>query len=286
MGWEEMDDVEAMLEAIWDLHDKISDAIHSICRSHFLKSIKTLTQPSPEKKGYHHRLHSLQVVGGVDGEYDGRSGFVFVKEFRIGGGDDDAAMAEARSLNAIRNALENLEDQLEFFHSVQSQQRAERDAALARLKQSRIILALRLADHQRKKYKVIEQLLRFVSGVHEGHFVAPETLYEVPGHPPGGNVNGRESRSSFVQMLIAGFALAKNSLRWERMCGGGVLGNAALFAISMLSLLQLHQVAFTTTTTTTQLVDQNSHQRRIDSSATQLDISSQKKHFDVFSARG
>lgn len=30
--------------------------------------------------------------------------------------DYNAAMAEARSLNVIRTALENLEDQLELFH--------------------------------------------------------------------------------------------------------------------------------------------------------------------------
>ena len=40
---------------------------------------------------------------------------------------------------------------------VQTQQRAERDAAIARLEQSRIVLALRLVDHHGKKYKVFEE---------------------------------------------------------------------------------------------------------------------------------
>lgn len=103
-----MEEVEAVLERIWDLHDKISDAIHAISRAHFLSSVKGLRSgrqppvaaPAPAKGG------------GEGGE--GKGGFVFVKDFRVE--EDGAAMAEARSLNDIRSALENLEDQLEFFH--------------------------------------------------------------------------------------------------------------------------------------------------------------------------
>ncbi|KAK8267049.1 hypothetical protein V6Z11_D12G283400 [Gossypium hirsutum] len=136
MKWDmEIEEIEAVLEKIWDLHDKLSDAIHSISRAHFLNSIKALKE-SDKKKLYN------DVVVGAD---DNRTGFVYVKEFRID--DGDSAIQEAKSLNAIRTALENLEDQLEFFHTVQIQQRVERDAAIARLEQSRIILALRLADH-------------------------------------------------------------------------------------------------------------------------------------------
>ncbi|KAJ6845550.1 plastid division protein PDV1 [Iris pallida] len=281
MRWDEMNNIEPMLETIWDLHDRLSDAIHSVSRSHFLNSIKTLESgPSPEAKRRAANGGGGAGIGGGADDHDGRGGFVFVKGFRVD--DDGAAMAEARSLNAIRTALENLEDQLEFFHTVQSQQRAERDAALAKLKQSRIILALRLADHQGKKYKVIEEALRFVSDVRdEGRFVAPETLYEMPGSQPGGNMGDQETRPSpFIRMLISGFTLARNSLRWGRV--GGVLGNAALFAVSMLALLQLHRVSFTTP----RLQDHNLYRERTDESDSQLDVSSQMKHFDVFSARG
>ncbi|GKD97479.1 plastid division protein PDV1 [Tanacetum coccineum] len=72
--------------------------------------------------------------------------------------------------------------------TVQTQQRAERDVAIARLEQSRIVLALRLADHHGKKYKVIKEARAFVDHL------------------------------------------------------GGVLGNTALFTVSMLALLHLHQV--------------------------------------------
>lgn len=105
MKWDmEIEEIEAVLEKIWDLHDKLSDAIHSISRAHFLNSIKALKK-SDKKKLYN------DVVVSAD---DNRTGFVFVKEFRIDHGD--SAIQEAKSLNAIRTALENLEDQLEFFH--------------------------------------------------------------------------------------------------------------------------------------------------------------------------
>lgn len=102
MKWDmEIDEIEAVLEKIWDLHDKLSDAIHSISRTHFLNSIKTLKK-SDKKKLYN------EVVD------DNRAGFVFVKGLRVD--DNDLAIQEAKSLNAIRTALENLEDQLEFLH--------------------------------------------------------------------------------------------------------------------------------------------------------------------------
>lgn len=127
----ETEEVEAVLETIWDLHDKISDAIHAISRSHFLNSIKTVSLPPPpppiaagggaanniiNKASLLRSQFDSMGGGGGGGDNGGqKGGFVFVKDFRADV-DDNAAMAEARSLNAIRTALENLEDQLEFFH--------------------------------------------------------------------------------------------------------------------------------------------------------------------------
>jgi hypothetical protein len=51
------------------------------------------------------------------------------------------------------------------LQTVQSQQRAEQDTAIARLEQSRAVLATRLAEHQGKKYKVINEALEFVGEV-------------------------------------------------------------------------------------------------------------------------
>lgn len=213
----EIQEVEAVLEKIWDLHDKLSDAIHSISRTHFSKSFNS----------QHH--------------HDNRNnGFVFVKDFDK---DKESAIVEAKSLNSIRSALENLEDHLEFFHTVQIQQRAERDAALARLEQSRLILALRLAEHRGKRCKVIDEAMDFIGDVRDAsRFVRPENLsnmhntahVELSMHQRGFN-------SKFLlRVLLSGLDSAKRTLQLDKV--GGVVGNAAVFALSMLALLCIHQV--------------------------------------------
>ncbi|XP_076957799.1 plastid division protein PDV1-like [Bidens hawaiensis] len=226
MKWEmemememDMEEVEAVLEKIWDLHDKLSDAIHSISRSHFLHSVKS--------------LRNSKLIS----DADVKSGFVYVKGFPVDEQHDDD-IHDAKSLNAIRTALENLEDHLEFFHTVQTQQRAERDAAIARLEQSRIVLALRLADHHGNKYKVIEEARAFVGEVqNHAKFVPPEN----GGYTSAESYDIGKRSNILVKVVISSFNFARKSLKVDHL--GGVLGNAALFAVSMLALLHLHQVA-------------------------------------------
>ncbi|URE45426.1 hypothetical protein MUK42_01745 [Musa troglodytarum] len=266
----EIEEVEAVLERIWDLHDKISDAIHAISRAHFLRSVKGLRGGRQPRW---RRLRRRKAAGR-----------------RISGWEDGAAMAEARSLNDIRSALENLEDQLEFFHTVQSQQRAERDAAIARLEQSRIILAMRLAEHRGKKYKVIEEALAFVGDVHNmGRFVTPETLYEneMTRSQSGKNLEDHECKgpSMLMQMFISSFAVAKRSLGLVSV--QGILGNAAMFTVSMLALVHLNQVAFKGEAAPAR--DQAFYRRRNGVRFSRMDDSShggQLKRLDVLSARG
>ncbi|KAJ9539612.1 hypothetical protein OSB04_026118 [Centaurea solstitialis] len=229
MKWEmemEMEEVEAVLEKIWDLHDKLSDAIHSISRSHFLHSVKAIRNSTDLFDRNNKKPSDDDVKGG----------FVYVKDFPLGEDDDDSAIHEAKSLNSIRTALENLEDQLEFFHTVQTQQRVERDAAIARLEQSRIVLALRLADHHGKKYKVIEEARAFVGEV-QNHSKFANGYSEFP---PGTNRDVGKRSNVILKVVISSLNFAKKSLKVDQL--GGVLGNAALFAVSMLALLHLHQV--------------------------------------------
>ncbi|CAK7324099.1 unnamed protein product [Dovyalis caffra] len=240
MKWDmELEEIEAVLEKIWDLHDKLSDAIHSISRSHFLSSIKPL-------KTNNKKLNNESDVGFEDNNSrssNRASGFVFVKDFRVDE-NDLSAIQEAKSLNSIRTALENLEDQLEFFHTVQIHQRAERDAAIARLEQSRIILAMRLAEHHGKKYQVLEEALAFVGDVHDSsRFVCPENLYGLPKSPSGENLVRHEEKrpNTVIKVLLSSFEFAKKSLQLDHV--GGILGNAALFTVSMIAMLHLHQVA-------------------------------------------
>jgi hypothetical protein len=51
------------------------------------------------------------------------------------------------------------------LQTVQLQQRAEPDAAIARLEQSRLVLSKKLAEHQGRKYRVIDETLEFVGEV-------------------------------------------------------------------------------------------------------------------------
>ncbi|KAF5743476.1 plastid division protein PDV1 [Tripterygium wilfordii] len=232
MKWDmEIDEIEAVLEKIWDIHDKLSDAIHSTSRAHFLSSIKSLTRKSEKKQNMYD-----------DVENKNRSGFVYVKDLPVE--DAESAIQEAKSLNAIRTALENLEDQLEFFHTVQMQQRAERDAAIARLEQSRIILALRLAEHHGKKYKVIEEAIAFVGSVRDtGCFATPENLYGGSVSPDDNlPVKGGKNSNIVMKVLISSLSFIRKSLNLDSM--GGIVGNAALLAVSMVAVLNLNQATY------------------------------------------
>ncbi|KAL2540226.1 Plastid division protein PDV1 [Abeliophyllum distichum] len=230
----EVEEIEAALEKIWDLHDKLSDAIHSISRTHFLNSIKNPRKStSSDEFCFNGKKKTIDETA---------SGFVFVKGLRFD--DDDSVVQEAKSLYAIRNALENLEDQLEFFHTVQTQQQAERDAAVARLEQSRIVLAMRLAEHDGKKYKVIEEARALVGDVREaGRFVSPENIYGPSAYPSGQNFVSHEDKKSnvLVNFLLSSFSFVSKSLKFDHM--SGIFGNAALFAISMLAFMHLNQVS-------------------------------------------
>uniref|UniRef100_A0A0E0PYE6 GTD-binding domain-containing protein n=1 Tax=Oryza rufipogon TaxID=4529 RepID=A0A0E0PYE6_ORYRU len=145
-------------ERIWDLHDNLSHAILSLSAS----AHRCCRRRAPE-------------------------GRVVVKGWRRQGGCGDcgleqeaaaaATMADARSLHAVRAALEDLEGHLHFLHNIQLRQVAERDAAIARLQQSRILLATRLAEHRWKKHEVIEEALAFVDdALDKSRFVSPEDV--------------------------------------------------------------------------------------------------------------
>lgn len=275
MKWEmDIDEIEAVLEKIWDLHDKLSDAIHSISRTHFLNSIKALKK-SDKKKLY-----------GDDVE-DNRAGFVFVKGFRVDDNESASAIQEAKSLNAIRTALENLEDQLEFLHTVQTHQRAEKDAAIARLEQSRIVLAMRLSEHHGKKHKVIEEALAFVGDVRDAaHFISPDNLYSSPVSPSGENFAAPEGRmyNGLIHALISSFDFAKKTLKLDQV--GGILSNAAIVTVSMIALLHLHQAAYKEHP---QKQDERVYSNRAVRKTPQLESSSPNarlNQLDVMSARG
>ncbi|KAL5665075.1 hypothetical protein ACJX0J_025183, partial [Zea mays] len=114
--------------------------------------------------------------------------------------------------------------------TVQSQQRAERDAAIARLEQSRLVLAMRLAEHRGKKYKVIDEALAFVGEVSDkSQFISPEDVRATHSRSEDNADDNRGSGSRIMSnVLSCSLSLAKNSFRLDKI--GGTLGNAAVFA--------------------------------------------------------
>lgn len=132
---------------------------------------------------------------------------------------------------------------MSILQTVQTQQKAERDAAVARLEQSRIILAMRLAEHHGKKYKVIEEAQALVGDVRDAsRFVASEHLYGSIPYPSGEKFvaqNGKRS-NAVVNFLLSSYACVSKSLKLDHTVG--IIGNAALLAISMIALLHLNQI--------------------------------------------
>lgn len=117
----------------------------------------------------------------------------------------------------------------------------ERDAAIARLEQSRIVLAMRLAEHRGKKYKVIEEALAFVGDVHDAGCLVSPDVYGQHNCSAGNFVaEKRKSSNILINVFFSSFNFVKKSLGLDHM--GGVVGNAALVAVSMIALLHLHQV--------------------------------------------
>ncbi|XP_057547422.1 plastid division protein PDV1-like [Amaranthus tricolor] len=239
MKWDvEMEEIEAVLDKISDLHDKLSDAIHSISRTHFLSSTKSFKN---NNNSADHNNFKSNECHFFDHDFktnnENVNGFVFFK---------DSAIAEAKSLNSIRSALEHLEQQLGFLDTVQIQQRAERDAAVARLEQSRIILAVRLAEHHGKRYKVIDEAMDFVGSVRDATscFMGPENSSNPPASAPFDHSMQQKGVDAniFVKLLFAGLDSAKRTLQLDKL--SGVLGNTALFALSMLAMLHLQQATY------------------------------------------
>jgi hypothetical protein len=103
MRWDAAD-AEAVLERIWDLHDRLSDAILAVSSTHFLTAPPQRPSASARRNGY--VFFKGRPEGGGAGDEGAGSALAAAAE----------AMAEARSLHAIRSALEDLEDHLEFMH--------------------------------------------------------------------------------------------------------------------------------------------------------------------------
>ncbi|GMN44468.1 hypothetical protein TIFTF001_013658 [Ficus carica] len=142
---------------------------------------------------------------------------------------------------------------------------------------------MRLAEHQGKKYKVIEEALAFVGDVEEANrFVTPEKLYSSPFGPSDENLATCEGKRPNIlcNILVSSFNFARKSLKLDFL--GGVLGNAALVTISMVALLHMHQV---TRTEHQQRHEDDFFSNRRVRKTSRLQESSSDDHLDVLLAR-
>ncbi|KAE8809335.1 plastid division protein PDV1-like [Hordeum vulgare] len=218
----EPEGAEAVLETIWDLHDKVSDTIHALSRAHFLRTVRRRAGGKPA---------GVVHVKGVNADGDEAA-------------DLNAVAEEARSLHAIRAALEDLEDQFECFLAVCSQQQAGRDIALARLQQSHIMLAIRLKEHHGSNHKVIDEALDFVHNVDHDFwsFLSVNKPEKSRSHSGANRTEKRGNDSNFLGWVVSSsLDVVRNSCNIKNI--GGFLGNSAVFAVGMITMLQLRLLA-------------------------------------------
>ncbi|XP_024540262.1 plastid division protein PDV2-like [Selaginella moellendorffii] len=136
----EPDEISVVLQRASDLHTRINDAIERALKSEFLLTAgkaRDSVSSAARDRGEEEEEQGSNV--GLLGEPN----------------------AEAKSLGAIRDALEALEEQLECLQALQQQQRMDRDTALAELEESRLILLSRLRSHHGKEWEIIHEALAF-----------------------------------------------------------------------------------------------------------------------------
>lgn len=243
MEMQEGEEIEEMMEKAWDLHDKMSDAISTVSKSHFLlNSIH-----------HHHEARTGSDNLGSFIHIPNTQRFCAAADaMQEKGGENQ--VAETRSLNTFRSTLEALEDQLHFLHIQQSQQRAERDATLTQLEESRLILLRRLTEYHGRQWDFIQEALSFSTyrGEEEDLHVSPSSyLYPTLEQPDGAIYSekkmiydekiGDYQKNSFnglTRLLSISIQSVKNSDRLHKIAG--VVAKAAFVAV--LGILGVQQM--------------------------------------------
>lgn len=236
------EEIEGVMEKAWDLHDKMSDAISTLSKSHFLlNSIHHQTTTGSENLGSF--IHIPNTQRSADAMQEG-------------GGGEENRVAETISLNTIRSTLEALEDQLHILHIQQSQQRAERDATLTQLEESRLILLRRLTEHHGRQWDFIKQALAFATyrGEEEDIHVSPSSfLYPTVGQLDGAIYSEKKmifdekigdyqnnSFNGLTHFLSISIQFVTNSDRLHKIAG--VVAKAAFVAVGILGILGMQQI--------------------------------------------
>ncbi|XP_057816339.1 plastid division protein PDV1 isoform X1 [Cryptomeria japonica] len=234
----EGEEMEAVMERAWDLHDKMSDAIHSLCKSLFFSSIGNQKQMNPSSHFSHSQPPHIYNLLSIPSN-----------------SSDDDLFTEITSLNAIRNALETLENQLYLLQTLQVQQRAEKDAALMQLEESRRILLKRLKEHRGRDMSIIKEALAFASDGDEAgdSHLNPNVFQDCSmaeaNKALSTNKNDerhnntadlqKKCQGGLAYLLDFGYQFVKNSDNLHAVAG--VVTKVALVAVSMFAIFRLQQ---------------------------------------------
>lgn len=147
----EPEEIAVVLSRASELHSKLNDGIQ-----HLLTSPSTPPLASPSLSA------RQQPIDGPVTDFSARPNLQNgVASPHSTPGD---ASVEVRSLTSIRDALEILADQLESLQVLQQQQRAERDAGLTEVEESRRILLKRLKEHKGRDSDIVQEALAFAGG--------------------------------------------------------------------------------------------------------------------------
>ncbi|XP_077249605.1 plastid division1 [Tasmannia lanceolata] len=147
--------------------------------------------------------------------------------------------AERRSLSAISNGLEDLENLLLFLQRLQSRHQTEQHAALIQLEESRLFLIKKMTEHPGRAPEVIQDMLRFVGNKNNlvnqdanDHF--PEkvdcTLRNIP---------TKKKRRGIMAYLNS--CLQIFSYPWKLQNVVGTVTRFVVVVASMVSFIQLYQ---------------------------------------------
>ncbi|XP_057822897.2 plastid division protein PDV2 [Cryptomeria japonica] len=139
---------------------------------------------------------------------------------------EHAVAMEVRSLASIRDSLDVLEDQLYCLQILQDQKRADMEAALTDMEETREILLQRLRKYQGKEWGVVQEALAFVGEpTDEEHNPTKYSCDEDPRHPLIKRLGWLEEKKEQLLSESKGFL--------KSLCHG--LGKSMGSAVSMTS---------------------------------------------------
>ena len=103
------------------------------------------------------------------------------------------------------------------------------------------MLSIRLKEHHGKNHKVIDEASDFINNVYHDIWPTPSVNKPEKSRSYSGTntTNERQKGSNFIGWMVSScMDLARNSLNIKNI--GGLLGNSAVLAVGMITMLHMH----------------------------------------------